>query len=48
MLKPGERTEPIRHNSTQVNFCIRGRGHAVVDGRRIDFAQYDVWNTPSM
>ena len=32
VLKPGERTKPIRHNSSQVNFCIRGRGHA--DGQR--------------
>jgi gentisate 1,2-dioxygenase len=47
VLKPGERTLPIRHNSTQVNFCIRGGGHAVVDGRRIDFSRYDVWNHPS-
>lgn len=47
VLKPGERTMPIRRNSTQVNFCIRGGGHTVVDGRRIDFGQYDVWNHPS-
>jgi gentisate 1,2-dioxygenase len=47
VLKPGERTEPFRHNATEVNFCIRGRGSAVVAGRRIDFGQYDVWNTPS-
>jgi len=47
VLKPGERTLPVRHNSTQVNFCIQGGGHTVVDGRRIDFGQYDVWNHPS-
>src|SRR5215472_17386438 len=47
VLKPGERTKPIRHNSSQVNFCIRGRGHAIVNGRQINFSQYDVWNTPS-
>jgi gentisate 1,2-dioxygenase len=46
VLLPGERTRPIRHNSSQVNFCIRGRGTAVVAGRRIDYEQYDVWNTP--
>ena len=46
VLNPGERTKPIRHNSTQVNFCIRGAGFAVVDGQRIDFSQYDVWNYP--
>src|SRR5215813_14950677 len=48
VLKPGEQTKPIRHNSTQIDFCIRGGGTAVVRGKRIDFAQYDVWNTPSM
>jgi gentisate 1,2-dioxygenase len=48
VLKPGEQTKPIRHNSTQLDFCIRGGGTAVVGGKRIDFAQYDVWNTPSM
>src|SRR6187402_2413174 len=24
VLKPGEETVPVRHNSTQVSFCIRG------------------------
>lgn len=47
VLKPGERTQAFRHNATEVNFCIRGSGHAVVAGRRIDFKQYDAWNTPS-
>ncbi|HYL37930.1 MAG TPA: cupin domain-containing protein [Bryobacteraceae bacterium] len=46
VLKPGERTEPIRHNSSQVNFCIRGGGTARVDGKSIRYEQYDVWNTP--
>jgi gentisate 1,2-dioxygenase len=48
VLRPGERTRPIRHNSTQLDFCIRGRGRAVVGTRTIDFERYDVWNTPSM
>jgi gentisate 1,2-dioxygenase len=48
VLQPGERTRPIRHNSTQVDFCIRGAGRADVAGRIIDFARYDVWNTPAM
>jgi gentisate 1,2-dioxygenase len=46
VLLPGERTAPLRHNSSQVNFCIRGGGTAIVAGRRIDYSQYDVWNTP--
>jgi len=48
VLRPGERTRPIRHNSTQIDFCIRGRGTAMVRGQRIEFEEYDVWNTPSM
>ena len=35
VLLPGESTAPIRHNSTQVNFCIRGGGHTIVNGRRV-------------
>ena len=47
VLKPGEESSPIRHNSTQVNFCIGGGGYSVVNGKRIEFSQYDVWNFPS-
>jgi gentisate 1,2-dioxygenase len=48
VLLPGERTVPYRQNSTQVNFVIRGGGHAVVGGKRFAVGLYDVWNTPSM
>lgn len=47
VLLPGESTAPVRHNSTQVNFCIRGSGHTQIDGKTIRFGQYDVWNHPS-
>jgi gentisate 1,2-dioxygenase len=47
VLKPGESTRPMRHNATEVNFCIRGGGSTEVGGRTIRFAQYDVWNHPS-
>ena len=47
VLKPGEKSEPFRHNATEINFCIRGGGHVLVGSRRIDFGQYDVWNHPS-
>ena len=29
VLKPGEETAPIRHNSTQVKFCIGGSGSPI-------------------
>jgi gentisate 1,2-dioxygenase len=48
VLLPGESTAPIRHNSTQVNFCILGAGRTDVAGRTIKFTQYDVWIHPSM
>ncbi len=47
VLLPGESTKPIRHNSSVVNFCIRGGGHSLIGGKKIVFEQYDVWNTPS-
>jgi ornithine cyclodeaminase/alanine dehydrogenase-like protein (mu-crystallin family)/gentisate 1,2-dioxygenase len=46
VLKPGERTQPIRHNVSLMNFCTGGRGTAIVDGKRIQFSQYDAWNIP--
>jgi gentisate 1,2-dioxygenase len=48
VLLPGERTRLIRHNSSQVVFCIAGAGTAIIDGHSRQFGQYDVWNTPSM
>lgn len=48
VLRPGEETTPIRHNSTQINFCIRGAGTSVIGGKRIDYGLYDTWNFPSM
>jgi len=47
VLLPGESTNPIRHNSSQVNFCIQGGGRSEIGGKTIVFEQYDVWNTPS-
>ncbi len=47
VLKPGEQTKPIRHNSSLVNFCIRGAGQTRVAGKCIRYEQYDVWNTPA-
>ncbi len=48
VLLPGECTAPIRHNSSQVSFCIQGRGTTTIAGREIAFEQYDVVYHPSM
>jgi gentisate 1,2-dioxygenase len=47
VLLPGERTEAIRHNSTQIVFCIRGSGSSVVGGHAVTFRRHDVFNIPS-
>jgi gentisate 1,2-dioxygenase len=47
VLAPGERTRPVRHNSTAVGFCIGGGGAVDIDGTRIGFTRHDVWNHPS-
>ncbi len=44
VLLAGESTAPIRHNSTQINFCIQGSGYTSVNSERITFRRYDVWN----
>jgi gentisate 1,2-dioxygenase len=47
VLLPGERTTPIRHNSTEINFCIRGRGQTTIAGETVPCGTYDVFNIPS-
>jgi gentisate 1,2-dioxygenase len=47
VLKPGEKTAPVRHNASLVNFCIQGGGRTNVDGKEISYSKYDVWTTPS-
>ena len=46
VLKPGEQTTPVRHNSSLVNFCIHGRGDTIINGHRFTYRPYDVWTTP--
>ena len=47
VLKPGERTAPTRRNSSEVEFCIRGGGFALVGEKRVEFSRYDAWNHPA-
>lgn len=48
VLKPGEETAPLRHNASEVTFCIGGGGVATIGGKEIHFGQFDLWNTPGM
>lgn len=47
VLNPGEATTPFRHNATEINFCIRGKGRIESETRTVSFEQQDVWNIPS-
>ncbi len=47
VLQPGERTSPIRHNSSNVEFCIRGGGSVTAGGETIAFSQYDAFTLPA-
>jgi gentisate 1,2-dioxygenase len=46
VLLPGERTQPHRHNSSVVNFAVRGTGTSVIGGRTIAWGRHDTWSTP--
>jgi gentisate 1,2-dioxygenase len=48
VLKPGEETEPVRHNSNQVEFCLRGEGVVRAGDRQISVSKWSAWNIPSM
>ena len=47
VLLPGERTTPVRHNSTEVGFCIRGQGRMTIGETTRVVGRYDTWNHPS-
>jgi gentisate 1,2-dioxygenase len=48
VLLPGERTRAVRQNSSVVNFCIKGGGTIIQNGRATKYRQYDLVTTPSM
>lgn len=48
VLNPGERTTVSRTNATFVQFCLRGSGTAIVNGKHLAYAQYGTFNVPGM
>ena len=46
VLLPGESTRVHRHNSSVVNFCLRGGGTSLIAGREVSFVERDIWTTP--
>lgn len=46
MLRPGERTLPLRQTASLLVAPFKGRGHSVVDGKRFDWEQFDTLAVP--
>ena len=47
MLRPGERTEAHRHTGSFLYHVAKGSGHSVIDGRRYDWSERDIFCVPS-
>lgn len=46
MLRPGERTRPMKQNASLLAAPIEGQGHSIIDGRQYDWAQFDTMAIP--
>ncbi len=47
MLRAGETTLAHRHTGSVLYQCAKGRGHSVIDGRRFDWEERDIFCVPS-
>ena len=46
MLRPGERTLPIRQTGNLLVAPFEGRGHSIIDGQRFDWKEFDTLAVP--
>jgi len=46
MLRPGERTRPLRQTASLLVAPFQGSGHSVVDGKRFDWTEFDTLAVP--
>jgi gentisate 1,2-dioxygenase len=46
MLRPGERTLPLRQTASLLIAPFEGSGHSVVDGKRLDWGRFDTLAVP--
>ncbi len=46
MLRPGERTQPLRQTANLLVAPFEGRGHSIVDGQRFDWKEFDTLAVP--
>lgn len=47
LLRPGERTRAHRHTGSFVYQCAKGNGATIIDGRRFDWSERDIFVLPS-
>lgn len=47
MLRPGQATKAHRHTGSCLYHVAKGRGHSIIDGRRYDWAERDIFCVPS-
>ena len=46
MLRPGERTRPLKQTASLLVAPFEGSGHSVVDGQRLDWGRFDTLAVP--
>lgn len=46
MLRPGERTLPLRQTASLLVAPFRGKGYSIVDGKRFDWQEFDTLAVP--
>jgi gentisate 1,2-dioxygenase len=46
MLRPGERTLPLKQSASLVVAPFEGKGHSIVDGKRLDWEPFDTMAVP--
>lgn len=46
MLRPGERTRPLRQTASLLAAPFQGKGHSIVDGKRFDWNEFDTLAVP--
>lgn len=47
LLRPGERTKAHRHTGSGVYYVAEGQGATIIDGKRFDWAEKDIFALPS-
>lgn len=47
MLRPGERTKAHRHTGSFIYQVAKGRGYSIIEGRRFDWQERDIFCVPS-